>query len=326
MEKARDLFKKIRDTKGNFNAKMGTIKDRNGMDLTEAEDIKKRWQEYTEELYKKDLHDPDNHNGVISHLEPNILECEVKWALRSITMNKASGGDGIPVELFQILKDDAVKVWHSICQKIWKTQQWPQDWKRSVFIRITKKSNAKECSGYCTIALISHASKVMLKILQARLQQYVNRELPDVQAGFRKGRRTRDKIANIRWIIAREFQKNVYFCFIDYAKGFDCVDRNKQWKILQEMGIPDHLTCLLRNRCAGQEATELDVKKQTVSKSGKEYIKALYCHPAYLIYMQSSVQFSSGAQSCPILCDLMNRSTPGLPVHHQLPFTQTHVH
>ena len=150
------------------------------MDLTEAEDIKKRWQEYTEELYKKDLHNPDNHDGVITHLEPDILECEVEWALGSITTNKASGGDGIPVELFQMLKDDAVKVLHSICQQIWKTQQWPQDWKRSVFIAIPKKGNAKECSNYRTIALISHASKVMLKILQARLQQYVNCELPMV--------------------------------------------------------------------------------------------------------------------------------------------------
>ncbi|XP_055420284.1 uncharacterized protein LOC129641129 [Bubalus kerabau] len=154
MGKTRDLFKNIRDTKGTFHAKMGLIKDRNGMDLTEAEDIKKRWQEYTEELYKKDLHDPHNHDGVITHLEPDILECEVKWALESITTNKASGGDGISVELFQILKDDAVKVLHSICQQIWKTQQWPQDWKRSVFIPIAKKGNAKECSNYRTIALI----------------------------------------------------------------------------------------------------------------------------------------------------------------------------
>ena len=167
------------------------------MVLTEAEDIKKRWHEYTEELYKKDLHDPDNHDGVITHLEPDILECEVKWALESITVNKASGGDGIPVELFQILEDDDVKSLHSICQQIWKTQQWTQDWKRSVFIRIPKKGNAKECSNYRTIALTSHTSKVMLKILKARLQQYVNYELPDVQAGFRTGRRTRDQIANI---------------------------------------------------------------------------------------------------------------------------------
>ena len=147
-----------------------------------------------EELYKKDLHDSNNHNGVITHLEPDILECDVKWALGSITTNKASGGDGIPVELFQSLKDDAVKVLHSICQQIWKTQQWPQDWKRSVFIPVPKKGNPKDCSNYCTIALISHASKVMLKILQARLQQYVNHELPDVQAGFRKGRGTEIKL------------------------------------------------------------------------------------------------------------------------------------
>ena len=163
---------------------MGRIKDINGMDLTEAEDIKKRWQEYTEELYKKDLHDSDNHDGVITHLELDIPECEVKWALGSITTNKASGGDGIPVELFKILKDDAVKVLQSICQQIWKTPQWPEDWKRSVFIPIPKKGHAKECSNYHTIALISHASKVMLKILQARLQQYMDQEPPDVQAGF----------------------------------------------------------------------------------------------------------------------------------------------
>ena len=141
---------------------------------------------------------------MITHLEPNILECEVKWALESITTNKASGGDGIPVELFQILKDDAVKALHSICQQIWKTQRWPQDWKRSVFIPIPKKGNAKKCSNYCTIALISHASKVMLKILQAMLQQYMNGELPDVQAGFRKGRGTRDQIADICWIIIKQ--------------------------------------------------------------------------------------------------------------------------
>ena len=162
-------------TKGTFHAKIGSVKDRNGMDLTEAEDIKKRWQEYTDELYKKDLHDhPDNHGGMIIHLKPDILVCKVKWALGNITMNKAGGGDGIPIELIQILKDDAVKVLHSICQQIWKTQQWPQDWKMSVFIPIPKKGNAKECSNYHTIALISHASKVMLKILQSSLQHYVN--------------------------------------------------------------------------------------------------------------------------------------------------------
>ena len=174
---------------------------------------------------------------MITHLEPDILQCEVKWALESITTNKASGGDGIPVELFQTLKDDAVKVLHSICQQIWKTQQWPQDWKRSVFIRNPKKGNAKECSNYCTIALISHTSQVMLRILQARFQQYVNHELPDVQGRFRIGGGTRDQIANVHWIIgkAREFQKNIYFCFIDYAKTFVWITVNcgkffKRWE------------------------------------------------------------------------------------------------
>ena len=155
-------------------------------------------------MYKKDLHEPDNHDGVITHLEPDILECEVKWALGSITNNKASGGDGISVELYQILKGDAVKVLHSICKyQIWKTQQWPQDWKRSVFIPIPKKGNAKDCSNYHIVALISHANKVILKILQARLQQYMNHELSNVQAGFRKGTGTRDQIANIRGIIEK---------------------------------------------------------------------------------------------------------------------------
>ena len=175
-------------------------------------------------------------------------------------MNKASGGD-----------------------KFWKTQQWPQEWKRSVFIPIPKKGNAKECSNYYTIALISHTSKVKLKILQTRLQQYVNHELPDIQAGFRKGRGTRDQIANIRWIIqkAREFQKNIYFCFIDYAKVNK--DHNKPWKILKEMGIPDHLTCFLRHLYAGQEATvRTGHGTSGWSKLGKEYVKAVYCHPAYL--------------------------------------------
>ena len=178
MGKTRDLFKKMRDTNETFHAKMGFIKDRNGMDLTEAEDIKKRWEEYTEKLYKKDLHDPDNHDGVITHLEPDTLESEVRQVLGSITTNKASGGDGIPVELFQILKDDAVKSSaFNMTANLEKWQPWPQNWKRSVFIPIPKKSNAKECSNYHKIVLISHGRKVLLKILQVRLQQYMNREL-----------------------------------------------------------------------------------------------------------------------------------------------------
>ena len=202
------------------------------------------------------IHDPDYHNGVITHLEPNILECEVKWALESITMNKVRGGDGIPAELFQILKDDAMKVLHSICQQIWKTQQWPQDWKRSVFISIPKKGNAKECSNYHTIALILNVSKVMLKILRARLQQYVNWELPDIQAAFRKGEEPEIKLQTLLdHQKRRRIPDNHLLCFIDCAKAFDCVDHRKEWEILKEMGIPDHLTWLLRNLYAGQEAT-----------------------------------------------------------------------
>ena len=180
---------------------------------------------------KKDLHDPDNHDGVITHLEPDILECEIKWALKSITMNKASAGDRIPVELFQILKDDAVKVLHSICQQIWKTQQWPKDWKRSVFIPIPKKGNAKECSNYCTIALILHTSKVMLKILQARLLQYVNCKPPMFKLVLEKAEEPEIKLPTSAGSAKKqEFQKNIYLSFIDYAKAFDCVDHNKLWK------------------------------------------------------------------------------------------------
>ena len=220
---------------------------------------------------------------MVTNLEPDILEYEVKWALGSITMNKVSGGEGIPGELFQILKNDAVKVLHSICQQMWKTQQWPQYWKRSVFIPIPKKGNAKKFSNYGTIVLISHASKGMFKILQARL--------PDVQAGFRKGRGTRAQIANIRWIIkkATEYQKNIYFSFVDYAKPFDCVDHNKLWKIIEVMGIPDLLTSS-REICmqVKKQQLEPDMEQQTGSKLGKECVKAVYCHSAYLTYMQST--------------------------------------
>ena len=232
-------------------------------------------------------------------------KCEVKWALGSITINKTSVGDGIPVELFQILEDDAVKVLHSICQRIWKTHQWPwethqwpwkthqwpQEWKSSVFILIPKKGNAKECSNDHTMTLISHTSKVMLKILQARFQQYMNHELPDVQAGFRKGRGTRDQIANIHWIIenAKEFQKNIYFCFIDYAKASGCVAHNKLWKILKEMGTPDHLNCLMRNLYAGQEAT-IRIGHETMDwlKIWKGVQHGCILSPCYLTYMQGT--------------------------------------
>ena len=227
---------------------------------------------------------------MITSLEPDILECQVKWALGSITMNKGSGGDGIPIEQFQILKDDAVEVLHSICQQIWKTQQWSQYWKRSVFIPVPKKDNAKECSNYHTVALISYTSKVMLNILQARLQQYINRELPDVLAGFRKGRGTRDQIAKIHWIIEkpRGFQKNIYFCFIDYAKAFDCVDHScgkslKRWEY-QTTWPASWEICMHINK----QQLEPGREQQSGSKSGKESIKGVDCQPAYLTSMQST--------------------------------------
>ena len=255
------------------------------MDLTEAEDIKKSQQEYTEELYKKDLHNPDNHDGVITHLEPDIMEYEVKWALESITKNKASGGDGILVELFQILKDDAVKLLYSICQQIWKTQQWPQDQKRAVFIQSQRKAMPKECSNYRTTALISHTSKVMLKILQARFQQQVNHELPDVQAGFRKGRGTTDQIANISGSSKKQesSRKTSLSALLTKPRPF-CVDHNELWKILKEMGIPDHLTFLLRNLQAGQEAT---VRIVHGTKDWFQIGKRVR-HPSYLTYMHST--------------------------------------
>ena len=230
--KTRNLFRKIGAIKGIYCPKMGTIKDVNCRNLVDTEKIKKRWKEYTKELYKKDPNKPDCYDGVVSHPEPDSLEIKVKWALGSTAVNKASGCNGIPVELFKILKDDAIKVLYPISQHIWKTQPWPQDWKRSIFIPVPKKGSTKECASHQTITLLSHASKVMLKLSHARLQHYANQELPDVKTGFRKGRETRDQIANICWITdeAREFQKNTCLCFTDYTKAFDCVDHDKLWE------------------------------------------------------------------------------------------------
>ena len=220
-------------------------------------------QEYTEELYKKDLHNPDNHDGVITHLEPDILECEVKWALGSITMNKVRGGDGIPVELFQILKDDAVKVLHSICQQIWKTQKWPQNWKRSVFIPILKKGNAKECSNDHTISLISHTGKVMLRILQDRLQQYMHFQMfklvlekaeePEIKLPTSAGPKRK-----------QESSRKTSSVLLTTPKPLP-VWITTNWKILRDTGILDHLTCLLRNVYqVKKQQLELDMEQQMV--------------------------------------------------------------
>ena len=258
MGKTRDLFKKIRDSKGIVHVKMDTIKDRNSINLTEEEDIKKRWQKYRVTI-QKDLHDPDNHDGMITHLESDIPEWEVKWSLGSITTNKASGSDWISVELFQILKDDAVKVLHSICQQTWKTQQWLQDWKRSIVIPVPNKGNAKECSNYYTISLISHTSKVILKILQARIQQYNSTctenfqmfkldlekaEEPEIKLPTSTGSSKKQGVPAKHLLLLYWLHQSLWLC-----------DDNKLGTILQEMGIPDHLTCLLRNLYADQEAT-----------------------------------------------------------------------
>ena len=203
-----------------------------------------------------ELNEPNYYDGVVSHWEPDILECEVKWTLRSTALNKASGSEAIPVEQFKSLKDDTNKVLYSLCHQIWKTQQWPQDWKSSVLIPVPKKDSTKECANHQTVALISHASKFMLKILHSRLQHYVNQELPDVQAGLRNRRGSRDQITSIHWIIEKQghFRK-ISISFIISAKAFDCVDQDKRWTNLREMGIPDHLIYFLRNLYGGKEAT-----------------------------------------------------------------------
>ena len=272
---------------------MGLIKDRIGMDLTEAEDIKKSWQEYTEELYKKDLHDPDNHNGMITH-SPRTTHPGMRSQgdLRKHRYEQSSWRWWNSSWTTSNPKRWSCEVLHSICQQIWKTQQWPQDWKRSVFIPIPKKGNTKECSNYHTIALISHASKVMLKILRARLQQYVNCELPDVQAGFRRGRGIRDQIVNIHWIIekARKFQKKTSIsALLAVPKTLTVWITENCGKFLKKWGYQTTISaswevCMQVRK----QQLELDMEQHTGSKSGKEYVKAVYCHPAYLGYMQST--------------------------------------
>ena len=249
---------------------MGSVKDRNGMDLTEAEDIKKRWQEYTEELYKKDLHDPDNHDGVIIHLEPDILEWAVKWAWGSITINKATGGDGIPAELFQILKDDAVKVLHSICQQMWENSAMATGLEKVSF-----HSNPKERQCQRMFKLLpscTHLTRQQSNAQNSPSQASTVHELWNSRCSNWIYKRQRNQRSNCQHLWGhrkiKRITENIYFCFIDYTKAFDYVDHNKLWKILQEMEIPDHLTCLLRNLYAGQEAT-IRTEQQTGSKLGK---------------------------------------------------------
>lgn len=257
--KTRDLLKKVREIKSNFTPRNATIANKEGTQINDGKQIKNRWKEYTEALYKCDDIDTPIHstNRDYYEIEPEILPSEVKWAMDTINKNKAPGIDGIPIELIQTLGEDSINTITTLCQQIWKKKQWPNDWKRSIFVPIPKKPNAKDCSNYRTIALIPHVSKIMLKIIQRRLQPYIERELPDVQAGFRKGRGTRDQIANSRWIMgkAREFQKEFFLCFIDYTKAFDCVNHAILWKVLQEVGIPMHLIELIKNLYTNKEAT-----------------------------------------------------------------------
>ncbi|CAF3391752.1 unnamed protein product [Rotaria socialis] len=253
----RDLFKKIKYFRGQFIPRNGTLTDQNGKHLINGDEIKNKWKQYTEELYKKEINGTGNLELDNYELEPDILESEVKFAIETLANGKAPGHDGIPIECFKAIKEDAVKILTKLCQQIWKTQKWPQDWKTSLLIPIPKNGNAKDCSNYRTIALISHASKIMLKIIQRRLEPFLEREMPVTQAGFRKGRGTRDQIANLRWLMekAREYQKEFYLCFIDYSKAFDCVDHEKLWSVLLEMGVPKHLIILMKNLYTNQQAT-----------------------------------------------------------------------
>ena len=255
--KTRDLFKEIKEITGSFTAKCSAIKSSTGPSITESAKVKERWKEYTENLYKRDPRMTDVFTETDYDDEPLILEGEVKKALNSISNQKSPGIDSIPIELVKAGNDAMIKVITSLCNKVWTSKIWPKDWKKSIYIPIFKKGDKKECSNYRTIALISHTSKILLRIIQNRLEPFIMPNLPDEQAGFRKGRGTRDHIANMRTIMEkmREFKKRLYLCFIDYSKAFDCVDHHRLWIILQQIGVPTHLIVILRNLYEDQKAT-----------------------------------------------------------------------
>ncbi|XP_064123393.1 uncharacterized protein LOC135227268 [Loxodonta africana] len=273
-------FLKLKELKKKFKPRVAIVKDSMGKILNDAGSIKRRWKEYTESLYQKELVDIQPFQEVAYDQEPMVLKEEVQASLKALVKNKAAGIDGISIETFQ-QTDAALKVLTHLCQEIWKTASWPTDWKRSIFMPIPKKGDPTECGNYRTISLISHASKILLKIIQKRLQQYINGELPEIQAGFRRGRGTRDIIADVRWILgeSREYRKDVYLCFIDYAKAFDCVDHNKLWMALR-MGVSEHLIVLMRNLYIDQEAVV-----QTGLKSGKVCVRVVFFHHTYLTCM-----------------------------------------
>ena len=242
------MFKKIKEITGKCTPRLDGIKGKDGKILTEGSDIKTRWKDYTEDMYKRDSSITESCKIEDFVPEPSILQDEVRKAMLSLGNGKAAGCDVIPIELLKAAGDEGVRIMTILCNKIWDTGQWPNEWKKSVFVPIPKKGDARECSNNRTIALISHASKIMLKVIQSRLESYALKELPDVQAGFRKGKGTRDQIANLRWIMEHqhEFGQDVFFCFIDYTKAFDCVDHAKLWKSLLEFGFPKHIVCVLQ--------------------------------------------------------------------------------
>jgi hypothetical protein len=255
--KTRDLFKKVKEITGNFTPRIGGLKNTHGKNLLEDSAIKQKWKEYTEDLYKRDCSVNVSFVEAPHDLEPSVTQAEVRKALYELKNNKSPGSDNIPAELLKACGEEGVLVLTTLCQRIWESGIWPKDWKRTVYIPIPKKGDPRECANNRTIALISHASKVLLKVIQGRMEKTMERELPDVQAGFRKKRGTRDQIANMRWIMerAREYNQKLYFCFIDYSKAFDCVDHNILWNSLREMGFAEHLIILLRNLYDGQQAT-----------------------------------------------------------------------
>ena len=257
MGRTRDLFREIKEITGSYSARCGAMKLSTGKVVTEEKEVKEIWQQYTEELYRRDPNATDSFNENIYEDEPEVMETEVKEALRHISDRKSAGCDGIPIELLKAGGEEAVKVMTGLCNCIWKRKEWPKDWKKSVYVPIYKKGDKQECGNYRTIALISHASKVLLRVIQKRLEVFLIPELPIEQAGFRRGRGTRDHIANLRWMMekAREHQRDLYMCFIDYKKAFDCVDHERLWVVLSDMGVPVHLIVLLRRLYTNQEAT-----------------------------------------------------------------------
>ena len=257
MGRTRDLYREVKEITGSYSSRCGAMKLSTGKVVTEGKDVTEMWQQYTEELYRRDPNATDSFNENIYEDEPEVMEIEVKEALRHIYNRKSAGCDGIPITLLKAGGEEAVKVMTGLCNSIWKRKEWPTDWMKSVYVPIYQKGDKQECGNYRTIALSSHASKVLLRIIQRRLEVFIIPELPIEQAGFRRGRGTRDHIANLRWMMekAREHQRDLYMCFVDYNKAFDCVDHEILWVILRDMGVPVHLIVLLRRLCTNQEAT-----------------------------------------------------------------------